>query len=97
MNGDAREVTDFARPCVDVLKQLAVYRLQVGEVEVVRRNWLREPLGDEQVLRRLQRPGVADVQPVAENGGIRRMAVAPVAHSAAAMRVRIPARPAMFA
>ena len=97
VNGDARAVTDFARPCVDVLKQLAVYRLQVGEVEVVLRNRLKEPLGDEQVLRRLQRPGVADVQPVAENGGIRRMAVAPVAHSAEAMRVRIPARPAMCA
>ena len=50
---------------------MAVDRLPVRKVEVAARHRLEEPLGDELPLRRVQRPGVPDVQPVAENGKAR--------------------------
>ena len=57
---------DLTRPGVDVLEQVAMDRFQVGKVEITRRHGLEKALGDERALRRLQRPGVPDVQPVAE-------------------------------
>ena len=88
---------DLARPRVDVLEQVAVDRLQVGEVEIARRHGLKKALGDKLAFRRLQRRGGPDVQPVAKNGVVRRIAVVAVAHSAAATRPRSPIRRAIWA
>ena len=79
---------DLARPSVDVLEQVAMDRLEVDEVEIARRHGLNKASGDEPAFRRLQRLGVPDVQPVAENGVVRRIAVVAVPHSAAATRPR---------
>ena len=79
---------DLARPRVDVLEQVVVDRLQVDEVEIARRHRLKKALGDKLAFRCLQRRGGPDVQPVAENGVVGRIAVIAVAHSAAATRPR---------
>ena len=63
-------------------------RLQVIEVEIDRRHGLDKSLGDELAFCRLKCLGVRDVQPVAENDVVGRIAVVAVAHSAAATRPR---------
>ena len=71
---------DLARPCIDVLKKVAVDRRQAVEVEIARRHGLKETKGDKLAFR----CRVPDVQPDAENGVVRRIAVVAVAHPAAA-------------
>ena len=46
---------NFARPFIDVLKQMAVDRPQMIEVEIARRHRFEKPLRDEPALRCFQR------------------------------------------
>lgn len=80
--------SDLARPFIDILEQVAVYGLQVGEVEITRWHSLVKPQSHMMPFYDLQRPGIPDVQLVAKNRKIRRIAIVPIAHSATVLRLR---------
>ena len=78
--------TDLARSRIDILEQVTVNCMQMGEIEIASRNQLQKALADEISLRSLRRLRVPFIQFVAENAVIRWITVIAVAHTAAATR-----------
>src|SRR5262245_53524151 len=64
--------TQLASPGIDILEQMAVDRLKMGEVEPAGRSALGDPLDHQLTLDALQLVRVPDAQPVAKNGEVER-------------------------
>lgn len=75
--------TYLSSPFVKILKQVAVDRFQVIEIEIAGRDTLTQTLRDKAAFRPIEIGDVADIQLVAKNGVLGRITVDRIAHSAA--------------
>ena len=79
---------DIARPLVNILKQVPMDGLQVGEIKVASRRGFGEALRHKSPFDRIQFALVTDVVAVAKDLVVGRIAVGGVAHSAAGTPTR---------